>query len=37
MSNRVEQLPEVNEISDQEIFEAKKTSETLRKTEHKDL
>ena len=37
MSNHIQDLPEVTEISDQEIFEARKTSENLKKKEHKDL
>lgn len=37
MSNMKQEKFEVKPVSDQEIFEARQASETLKKEDHKDL
>lgn len=37
MSKTGKELPEGKKVSDQEIFEARQTSETLKREDHKDL
>lgn len=37
MSNTGKDRPEAKKVSDQEVFEARQTSETLKKEDHRDL